>query len=449
MTTLAPTALDNLRSGKLQGSQRFQLAAGLEEFPQEIFHLADSLEILDLSNNNLCQLPENFSQLQHLKIVFLNNNQFEVFPEVLAQCPQLSMVSFKENQLKEIAPHALSPTVRWLILTNNQLTALPSSIGKLSKLQKLMLAGNQLRSLPPELANCHNLELIRIAANQLTELPPFLLRLPRLAWIAFAGNPFCSASPATATDLPFVASATLGVGEVLGQGASGVIYRGSWTPDAKQSSKAVAIKKFKGEITSDGSPLDEMQACIAAGSHPNLVNVLAKLDGATAPDKQAGLLFDLLDEGYQTLGGPPSLESCTRDTYSDKTSFTLEQILSIARGIAAVVHHLHQRGILHGDLYAHNILVNAEGHSILSDFGAASFYQPTQIPTAQALEQVEARAYGCLLEDLLDRHIPSEANPGAAAATISRLRQLQRACMDSDPSQRPRFARICQALSQL
>ncbi len=443
------TPLEQLRTGQLAGSKHFQLASGVTDFPSEIFDLADSLEFLDLSHNNLSALPDNFSQLKQLKIVFFNKNQFEEFPPVLADCPQLSMVSFKGNQLKAIAPQALSPNFRWLILTNNQLTSLPSNIGQLKKLQKLMLAGNRLRSLPPELANCHNLELIRIAANQLTEFPTFLLKLPRLAWIAYAGNPFCQPDITSKTELPVVDSATLKVGEILGQGASGVIYQGSWKPHKGEQSQAVAIKKFKGEITSDGSPLDEMRACIAAGSHPNLVSVLAKLNEKADSNGQAGLLFDLLAKDYQNLGGPPSLDSCTRDTYSDETRFTLEQILTIAKGIASVVAHLHQRGILHGDLYAHNILVNPQGHSILGDFGAASFYNPANQDMAQPLEQLEARAFGCLLEDLLDRYIPDENETSAAQSSLRSLRQLQQNCMTNNPSDRPSFTDICQQFSHL
>lgn len=441
-------ALEQLRAGQLTGSKRFQLASGETEFPREIFDLADSLEFLDLSNNNLRSLPDDFSQLQQLKIAFFNNNQFESFPQVLAQCPQLSMVSFKGNQLTAIAPDALSPNFRWLILTNNQLTELPRSIGQLSKLQKLMLAGNQLRSLPPELAQCHSLELIRIAANQLTELPAFLLQLPRLAWIAYAGNPFSQAGSAPETHLPIVDQATLEVGDILGQGASGIIYQGNWTTSAHEPPKAVAIKKFKGEITSDGSPLDEMRACIAAGSHPNLVSVLAKLDPEADSDSQAGLLFDLLAQDYQNLGGPPSLDSCTRDTYSNDTRFTPNQILTIAQGIASVITHLHQRGILHGDLYAHNILINPTGHSILGDFGAASFYDPADQPTAQALTQIEARAYGCLLEDLLDHQTPNTGD-STTETCITSLRQLQQTCMNPNPALRPRFDAIVQTLSEL
>jgi Leucine-rich repeat (LRR) protein len=132
--------IDLLRSGKLQGIKRLDLAAGLTEFPIEIFDLADSLEILNLSDNHLRSLPADLGRLKKLKVIFLSNNNFEEVPEVLADCPNLSMVGFKSNKIRVLGENVLPLGVRWLILTDNQLEKLPNSIGKLQYLQKLMLA---------------------------------------------------------------------------------------------------------------------------------------------------------------------------------------------------------------------------------------------------------------------------------------------------------------------
>ncbi|MEL6468777.1 MAG: leucine-rich repeat-containing protein kinase family protein [Cyanobacteria bacterium J06623_4] len=381
--------LDTLRSGiasgRLAGCTHLNLSDGLTKFPQILFELSDSLTFLNLSGNHLSRLPETFDQFKQLKILFFNRNSFEAFPSVLSRCPQLSMVSFKNNRLTTVSAESLSHHLRWLILTNNQIESLPPSIGSLSRLQKLMLAGNRLTTVPKELANCKNLELIRLSANRLEALPGWLMRLPRLAWLAYAGNPFCeTASPAPSLqlsgNLSEIPASEIQKGALLGEGASGSIYQGVWAPRSAIDSvttdlvttadgtsppaeKTVAIKLFKGDITSDGSPLDEMRACIAAGQHANLVTVLGKY----AAENTAGLVFDFISPDYVNLGNPPDLDSCTRDTYPEKTTFTLEGVLTIARGIASAVAHLHRRGIMHGDLYAHNILVDQAGHSILGD----------------------------------------------------------------------------------
>lgn len=59
-----------IRAAKLAGSKRFNLSCGLKEFPVEIFDLADTLEILDLSGNELSSLPDDFGRLHRLRILF-------------------------------------------------------------------------------------------------------------------------------------------------------------------------------------------------------------------------------------------------------------------------------------------------------------------------------------------------------------------------------------------
>jgi len=436
--------LDLLRAGRLAGTQKLSLACGLTEFPPEILDLADSLEILDLANNQLAALPDEFGQLQKLKIVFLSKNNFESIPEVLSQCPNLKMVGFKSSHVRFVGENALPSSVRWLILTDNQIEVLPRSIGKLKNLQKVMLAGNKLRSLPDEMAACRNLELIRLSANNLPSLPEWLFSLPRLSWLAFAGNPCFERAPEFSASPPEIDWADLEFGNSLGQGASGVISKATWQKSLTQT-EAVAVKIFKGEVTSDGFPADEMRACLAAGEHDNLVAVLGKL--INAPDDRAGLVFSLIPPHYTNLGGPPDLETCTRDTYRSEQIFSLSVILRIARGIAAAIAHLHGRGITHGDLYAHNILMSKRGDSLLGDFGAASFYDPTDAVLGRALESLEARAFGCLLEELLDRcHATDRA---AQAEAIDALRRLQQDCLQPTPSLRPSFVQIVERLAQV
>ena len=432
--------IDLLRSGQLQGIKRLDLAAGVTEFPIEIFDLADSLEILNLSDNQLKSLPADLSRLNKLKVIFLSNNDFEEVPEVLADCQNLSMVGFKSNKIRVLGENALPLGVRWLILTDNQLEKLPRSIGKLQSLQKLMLAGNQLRSLPNEMAACQNLELIRLAANRLESLPHWLFTLPRLSWLAYAGNPACMTNlPQT---IPIISWADLTLADTLGEGASGVISQGMWQPPA-QPPKAVAIKIFKGAITSDGKPADEMNACIAAGGHPHLVGALGQI--ADCPEDKSGLILSLIPPDYQNLGNPPSLDTCTRDTYAPGASFSVGAILRIAIGISAAAAHLHEQGIMHGDLYAHNILVNGSDHPLLGDFGAASSYDLNDRIAGAALERLEVRAFGCLLEDLLNRcELPdTETNK----LILDLLDKLKQDCLAPIPIDRPLFGEIGKTLA--
>ncbi|HBB77558.1 MAG TPA: protein kinase, partial [Pseudomonas sp.] len=144
--------LERLRRGELAGVTRLDLSQGLTEFPREIFTLADSLEVLNLSGNRLSSLPDDLPRLHRLRILFCSDNRFSEVPSVLGNCAELEMVGFKANQIHSLPAAALPPKLRWLILTDNQLERLPDEIGRCQRLQKLMLAGNRLRALPRKLA---------------------------------------------------------------------------------------------------------------------------------------------------------------------------------------------------------------------------------------------------------------------------------------------------------
>lgn len=432
--------LQQLRSGALAGAQRLSMRCGLTEFPREIFALADTLEILDLTGNALSSLPDDLHRLHKLRILFCSDNQFTELPASIGACTALTMVGFKTNQIRHVPAAALPPQLRWLVLTDNQLEQLPAALGERPQLQKLMLAGNRLRTLPASMAQLHKLELLRIASNQLDRLPDWLLSLPRLTWLAYAGNPFSAQHEDALAQTPSAAIAwpALTLRDKLGEGASGVIYRADWqraafdaadAADTTPSGQPVAVKLFKGAMTSDGSPLSEMAACLGAGAHPNLIPILGHVEDH--PDGAHGLVMSLIPPAFHNLAGPPSLNSCTRDIYADGKRFDLLTALSIARGIASAAAQLHAHGILHGDLYGHNILHDEHGNTLLGDFGAASFYDPSG-PQADALQTLEVRAFGNLLEELLDR---SNSAPAA-------LRELQAACQQG----LPRFKNIQEQL---
>ena len=422
--------LEDLISGKLLGVKRLKLACGLTEFPEEIISLADTLEILDLSDNKFSKIPESISKLKHLKIVFFANNEFTEFPSQLANCPSLSMIGFKANKIEFVPENAFPPLLRWLILTDNKISHLPKSIGGVHLLQKFAIAGNHLEELPNEMANCENLELLRISANKLKSIPDWLFTLPKLSWVAFGGNN-CSFKGNSDTSLETFSWNDLDVKEVLGQGASGVISKAKW----KSKNKDVAVKVFKGEVTSDGLPEDEMDASIQAGKHENLVPVLAKIENH--PEGKSGIIMDLIDSSYYNLGGPPSFDTCTRDVFDETIKYNESQLLKIAKGIASVCCQLHKNGINHGDLYAHNILINKDSHSILGDFGAATWYDTTS-EEASLIVKVEVRAFGNLVEDILSQ---VEGNRS------SKWDAFVASCTQADVNNRPDFVSVIEKLN--
>jgi hypothetical protein len=434
-----------IRSAKLSGSTRLNLSCGLTELPAEIYNLADTLEILDLSGNKLSSLPDDLYRLHNLRVLFCSDNQFSRLPEVLGQCTQLAVVGFKANQICDVPAASLGQSLRWLILTDNKIRELPPEIGQCTHLQKLMLAGNQLQTLPQEMAACSRLELLRIAANRFTALPTWLFTLPRLSWLAYAGNPCCQNDEVSAlaqNPITEIDWRQLTLQHKLGEGASGVIHQARWQQSAG-TEVDVAVKLFKGNITSDGLPHSEKNACISAGTHPNLIVMHGKIIGH--PTGSTGLIMARIAFTFRNLAGPPSLDSCTRDIYANDTNFTLDTALSIASGIASAALQLHSKSIMHGDLYAHNIMHNNEGVCLLGDFGAASFFSLNDQPRAVALQRIEVRAWGCLLEELLASCVAEEKQNSCIASLV----KLQADCVQPNVTARPLFGEILQTLGAL
>ncbi|ERS97362.1 serine/threonine protein kinase [Sporothrix schenckii ATCC 58251] len=565
--------LATLRAGGYcdAGLTKLKLTEPLDSFPPEIFDasLAATLEILDLSGTGLSALPDDLgARLPRLRIAFFSGCKFKRFPSALAGCPRLEMVAFRKNDMEGFEGDALDdvalpPQLRWLILTDNSLTHIPSSIGRCARLEKCMLAGNCLTGLPDAMANCRNLTLLRLAANKLTALPMWLLTMPRLAFLSFAGNPCSASSPtktnaaaarssSTASSLPHVDWNQIEIHHVLGEGASGIISKGtirsnegnasgnySRGPSSTLNSRGpsgfntpslsgtstpalsvsgasvfstssslsalsavsavsststptstrhslplspstpVAVKIFRGALTSDGTPYDEMAACLAAGQHVNLVQVHGQIrwvedadeagnEGASTssapPAFRGGLIMELIPPQYRVLGQPPSFDSCTRDCFDSDDATGSKQLpvsaaLAILSGVASAVAHLHARGIAHGDLYAHNILVARGGsgngkedkdttHAILSDFGAATLYGSgssqgeSEANDLASLEKLEVLAFAHLVEDVLG--LMSE--DGSSSVRHGLLR-LHAQCVVPAVADRPVFSTLVEELA--
>ncbi len=118
---------------------------------------------------------------------------------------------------------------------------------------------------------------------------------------------------------------------------------------------------------------------------------------------------------------------------------------------------------MHGDLYAHNILIDpVHGQARLGDFGAATRLPTQQTDVCQGLLALEVRALGCLLEELgaaassgtadkADTPPAARKHSHAQAAdpAIQVLLGLAAACLSERPTERPGVAEVAQALQAL
>jgi hypothetical protein len=71
-------------------------------------------------------------------------------------------------------------TLKYLYLSNTQLTSLPESIGELKSLETLSLYNTKLTSLPENIGELRNLKILSLDNTQLTSLPESFCELKKL-----------------------------------------------------------------------------------------------------------------------------------------------------------------------------------------------------------------------------------------------------------------------------
>ena len=105
------------------------------KYTNKIDELDNTIQALDLSGQNLSELPKKMTNYTNLKYLNLNLNELRTLPVEIGKLTKLTR----------------------LYLRNNKITSLPPEIGELTKLTQLELSFNELISLPTEIENLTNL----------------------------------------------------------------------------------------------------------------------------------------------------------------------------------------------------------------------------------------------------------------------------------------------------
>lgn len=134
-------------------------------------------------------LPKELALMQSLEVVNLSGNQLTEFPKQLTQLPRLRALFLGANNIKSI-PSSIGnlTSLKILYLGGNCLQQIPFEIGLLSSLVSLILADNRLKSLPPTFASLQHLESLNLHNNQLSILPPEIVTL-NLVELSLRNNP--------------------------------------------------------------------------------------------------------------------------------------------------------------------------------------------------------------------------------------------------------------------
>jgi serine/threonine protein kinase len=208
----------------------------------------------------------------------------------------------------------------------------------------------------------------------------------------------------------------------------------------------------------------EANLMIELPPHPNVVRV-----------------FGISRDGLQPI---LVLEYCAGGSldklfFVDEQPMNETQKITLVKGIAAGMLHLHNHNIIHRDLAARNILLSDTGHPKISDFGMSRILQkedegktktnigpirwmaPESLAKRTYSKKSDVWSFGIVVYEIVARCEPhTDADPLLVGALIrdqyltpkipddcpSILRELMQLCWQAEPNQRPSFKEICRVL---
>jgi len=255
---------------------------------------------------------------------------------------------------------------------------------------------------------------------------------------------------------------------LLGAGAMGRVYHAR---DALLE-RDVALKTFHRPAPDDLYALKHEFRALAGCSHPHVVQLYELFSDA----EHCFFTMEMID-------GEPLLEYVRRSAAPGAAldDGALQRLRQTFRQLVSGLRSVHEAGQMHRDLKPSNVLVNAEGHAVLIDFGLATLGR--QALQSEGVEFAGTLAYaapeqawghppspaadwyalGATLFETLTGCLPFEGSVGrvvhakelaaprasaVAAGTPARLDELTRGLMAHDPEHRPGTMEILEALAE-
>lgn len=226
--------------------------------------------------------------------------------------------------------------------------------------------------------------------------------------------------------------------QFAGAGTFGEVYR-AWDPTLD---RVVALKLKRRDAPDaifSGRDFVAEARRLARVRHPNVLGV----HGAGYHDDRAGLWADWIDG--QTL----------RARLATERTLPPALLLNVAAELAGALAAVHAAGIVHGDLSATNVMLDAEGRAVLMDFGAGfvsgdeaarpaagtpHYLAPETVRGEPLSPAIDVYALGVLLHRCACGDYP---HAGVPAATLPRpWRPLLAAMLAGDPRDRPRATEV-------
>ena len=138
----------------------------LQSIPNQLFSFPHSMLRLNLSHNNLTEVPDQIGRLILLRDLDVSNNRLQRIDPSISACIRLRRLSLSTNELAKI-PSELSSCamLEEIDLTNNRIDEIPESLAALPALSELRLDNNNLALLPTSLSLLPTLSVLTCTNN--------------------------------------------------------------------------------------------------------------------------------------------------------------------------------------------------------------------------------------------------------------------------------------------
>jgi len=201
----------------------------------------------------------------------------------------------------------------------------------------------------------------------------------------------------------------------LGTGGMAEVYK-AYQPGLN---RYVAVKVMHSHLSQDADFLGRFEReALATGKlrHPNIVQAMDF-------DQDSNIYFMVME----FINGP-TLKDEFKYRIRQGKAFTLEEITRIFQALAEAIDYAHARKMVHRDLKPANVMINEEGHVLLTDFGIARIMGGTQHTATGAMagtpaymspeqgqgkhvdERSDIYALGIILYELVTGSVPYEAD---------------------------------------
>ena len=162
--------------------------SGVEESSSPKLSIPDSVGT-EMWSDGLDPLFEALRDPEEVKELNMRHSNLTQIPSSIARLTNLERLILYCNDLKSL-PSSIGQlrSLNTFRLSNNDISELPSSVGQLNDLRELDLRWNALEELPSSIGKLKNLKVLDLRRNNLEELPEQVVRMECLETLCLQGN---------------------------------------------------------------------------------------------------------------------------------------------------------------------------------------------------------------------------------------------------------------------